>query len=65
MLGGLDAIVFTAGIGEHSAEIRRRMSGASAWLGVAIDPAANATHGPKISTGQPRVSVWVVPTNVN
>jgi acetate kinase len=62
-LGGLDAIVFTAGIGEHSVEIRRRIAEASAWLGVAIDPAANAKHGPKISTADSRVSVWVVPTN--
>jgi len=63
VLGGVDAIVFTAGIGEHSAEIRRRISEASAWLGVKIAPAANATHGPKISTADSRVSVWVIPTN--
>src|SRR5262245_37400 len=63
VLGGVDGIVFTAGIGEHSAEIRRRLGEASAWLGVAIDPAANATHGPKISSAASRVAVWVVPTN--
>ena len=63
VLGGVDGIVFTAGIGEHSAEIRRRIGEASAWLGVAIDPAANEKHGPKISTPGSRVAVWVVPTN--
>ena len=63
VLGGIDALVFTAGIGEHSAEIRRRISEASAWLGVKIDSAANAKHGPRISTADSRVSVWVVPTN--
>jgi acetate kinase len=62
-LGGVDAMVFTAGIGEHSPEIRRRISEASAWLGVKIDEAANGKHGPKISTPDSRVSVWVVPTN--
>ena len=62
-LGGIDGIVFTAGIGEHSAEIRKRIAEASAWLGVAIDPAANEKHGPKISTASSRVPVWVVPTN--
>jgi acetate kinase len=63
VLGGVDGIVFTAGIGEHSAEIRRRIGEASAWLGVAIDPAANEKHGPKISMPSSRVAVWVVPTN--
>lgn len=63
VLGGVDAIVFTAGIGEHSAEIRRRISEASGWLGVKIDAGANAKNGPKISSADSRVSVWVVPTN--
>src|SRR5580765_2496972 len=62
-LGGVDALVFTAGIGEHSAEIRRRICEASAWLGVTLDPAANAGHGPRISGATSRVSAWVVPTN--
>ena len=59
VLGGVDALVFTAGIGEHSAEIRRRICEASAWLGVTLDPAANASHGPRISTAGSRVSAWV------
>jgi len=63
VLGGVDAIVFTAGIGERSVEIRRRIGEASAWLGVTLDRAANAAHGPRISAPDSRVSVWVVPTN--
>jgi len=63
VLGGVDALVFTAGIGEHSAEIRRRICEASAWLGLALDHSANAAHGPRISTLASRVSAWVVPTN--
>jgi acetate kinase len=62
-LGGVDAIVFTAGIGERSVEIRRRICEASAWLGVRLDAAANAKHGPRISTADSRVSAWVIPTN--
>jgi acetate kinase len=62
-LGGADALVFTAGIGENSPEIRARIVEASAWLGVKLDPAANAKHGPRISTAESRVSAWVVPTN--
>jgi acetate kinase len=62
-LGGVDALVFTAGIGERSVEIRRRICEASSWLGVTIDSAANARHGPRISTGDSRVSAWVIPTN--
>ena len=63
VLGGADALVFTAGIGERSVEIRRRICEASAWLGVTVDTAANQSHGPKISTSAGRPSVWVVPTN--
>jgi acetate kinase len=63
VLGGVDALVFTAGIGERSAEIRRRICVASAWLGVEVDEAANAQHALKISTDAAGVSAWVVPTN--
>ena len=63
VLGGLDGIVFTAGIGENSAEIRQRICQASAWLGVELDEAANGKGNPKISTTQSKVSVWVIPTN--
>jgi acetate kinase len=63
VLGGVDALVFTAGIGENSPEIRQRICEASAWLGVALDTQANARKGPRISTPQSKVSVWVIPTN--
>jgi acetate kinase len=62
-LGGLDALVFTAGIGEHAAPIRERVCHAAAWLGVDLDPAANAAGGPRLSTAASRVAVWVLPTN--
>ncbi len=51
-LGGLDAIVFTAGVGENSAAIRARVCRAAAWLGVELDESANASGGPRISTAQ-------------
>jgi acetate kinase len=63
VLGGVDALVFTAGIGERSVEIRRRICEASAWLGVTLDPGANAADGPRITTAGSRVSAWVIPTN--
>ncbi len=62
-LEGLDAIVFTAGIGERSAAIRAAVCRRAAWLGVELDEAANATHGPRISTAGSRVSAWVIPTD--
>ena len=63
VLGGVDGLVFTAGIGENSAEIRRRICHASAWLGVEMDEKQNINRGPKISTPRSRVSIWVIPTN--
>ena len=61
-LGGLDALVFTGGIGEHAAPVRSRVLAASAWLGLTLDAAANDRHGPRISAaGTPRA--WVVPTD--
>ena len=62
-MGGLDALVFTAGIGEHAAPIREQVCKAAAWLGVEFDPAANATGGPCITAAGSRVPVWVIPTN--
>jgi acetate kinase len=61
--GGLDALVFTAGIGEHAAAIRERVCRDAAWLGVALDPAANEKGGPRISTAASKVAVWALPTN--
>ncbi len=63
VLGGVDALVFTAGIGENSPEIRRRICEASRWLGVELDPEANDSRGPRISAPQSKVSAWVIPTN--
>jgi len=62
-LGGLDAIVFTAGIGENSAVLRERVCRDANWLGVSLDSAANDAGGPRISTAASRVSVWAIPTN--
>ncbi len=62
-LGGLDAIVFTAGIGENSRSLRSRVCRDATWLGVEIDAAANERNGPRISTAGSRVSAWVIPTN--
>jgi acetate kinase len=62
-LGGLDAIVFTAGIGERAVKIRERVCHDAAWLGVEIDAAANAAHGPRISAAASRTRAWVIPTN--
>ncbi|CAD6560261.1 Acetate kinase [Paraburkholderia kirstenboschensis] len=62
-LGGLDAIVFTAGIGEFAAPVRERVCRAAAWLGVSLDADANAKRGPLISTAESAVEVWVIPTN--
>jgi acetate kinase len=61
--GGLDALVFTAGIGEHAPEIRARICNQSAWLGIRLDPEANHAGGPCISMPDSPVTVWVIPTN--
>ncbi|MBN8965442.1 MAG: acetate/propionate family kinase [Rhizobiales bacterium] len=62
-LGGLDAFVFTAGIGERSPIVRARVAEHMAWLGVALDPVANEAGATVISQQQSRVSVLVVPTD--
>ena len=61
--GGLDALVFTGGIGEHAAEVRRRVCEQSEWLGIRLDPEANARHDVVISAGDSSVDVLVIPTN--
>ena len=63
VLGGVDALVFTAGIGENSAEIRQRICESSAWLGIELDQFANVERQSKISSSRSKVSVWVIPTN--
>ena len=62
-LGGLDALVFTAGIGENSAAVRERICRDAAWLGLELDRAANEKGGPRISAAGSRVTAWVIPTN--
>jgi len=62
-LGGLDALVFTGGIGERAVAIRERVCVDAAWLGLTLDAAANTKDGPRISTPASRVAAWVVPTN--
>ena len=63
VLGGLDMLVFTAGVGENSAEMRRRVVHELAWLGLALDEHANAANAQLISSEASRVAVAVVPTN--
>jgi acetate kinase len=63
VLGGIDGLVFTAGIGENSAEIRKRICEASAWIGIDLDEAANGARESRISRAGSRVSAWVIPTN--
>jgi len=62
-LDGLDALVFTGGIGEHAAPIRERVCRDAAWLGVEVDPKANAAGGPRISAANARISAWVIPAD--
>jgi acetate kinase len=62
-LGGIDAFVFTAGIGENAAPVRARVCAELAWLGIALDGQANERHARRISSADSRVSVWVVPTD--
>jgi acetate kinase len=63
VLGGLDLVVFTGGIGEHSAEIRRRICVFASHLGVRIDARRNVAHRPVISSGNSPVIVRVLPTD--
>ncbi len=59
--GGLDVLVFTGGIGEHAAEVRRRVCAQCAWLGIALDEESNSRHATRIGCGQ--TEVLVIPTN--
>jgi acetate kinase len=63
ILGGLDTIVFTAGIGENAAPVRAAICAKLGWLGARLDEAANLRNGPRISTDNSTVSVFVIPTN--
>jgi acetate kinase len=63
VLSGIDGLVFTAGIGENSPEIRKRICAACAWLGIELDDALNSCKIGRISSAESKVSVWVIPTN--
>jgi len=63
VLGGIDGLVFTAGIGENSAEIRKRICKGAQWLGVELDEQANSSNSTRISIEKSSVSAWVIPTN--
>jgi len=63
VLGGLDTLVFTGGIGEHAAEIREGIAGRLAFLGVELDADANASHSPVITQSQSHCKVAIIPTN--
>ncbi len=62
-LGGVDALVFTAGIGEHDQRVRAGICAAAAWLGLDIDVEANESNGPRISSETSKVAAWVIPTD--
>jgi len=62
-LGGLDALIFTAGIGENSAAVRQKICAQADWLGLTLDTSANTNNAIKISTDNSRVSIWCIPTN--
>jgi acetate kinase len=64
-LGGLNGIVFTAGVGENAASVRAAICGACAWLGLEFDEAANREHRTRISTPGSRVAVYVIKTDEN
>ena len=63
VLGGVDGLVFTAGIGENSPDIRARIVNACAWLGMTLDTEANRRGDSRISAADSAVSAWVIPTN--
>lgn len=63
VMGGIDGLVFTAGIGENAPEIRARVCDAARWLGIDLDPGANQAGGPRITTSESAISAWVIPTN--
>ncbi|QID16796.1 acetate/propionate family kinase [Nitrogeniibacter mangrovi] len=62
-IGGVDAIVFTGGIGEHAAEVRRQVIDQTVWLGATLDGEANDNHAARIEAADSRVAIAVIPTN--
>jgi acetate kinase len=62
-LGGLDALVFTGGVGENAAQVRASVCEDAAWLGLQLDAEANRRGGPLISAAASRVAAWIMPTD--
>ena len=62
-MGGIDGIVFTAGIGENAPSLREEVLRRLSWLGLEVDPAANTRGGPRISTERSRITCYVIPTD--
>lgn len=62
-MGGLDGLVFTAGVGENAPRVREAVMERLAWLGLVGDPAANSKGGPRISSSTSRIPCYVVPTD--
>lgn len=62
-IGGIDALIFTAGIGENAAQVRHGIVGSLGWLGFEIDAARNAANGPSITAAGSPAKAWVIPTN--
>jgi acetate kinase len=62
-LGGLDALVFTGGVGENAGPVRARVCRSGGWLGIALDEKANASRGPRLTLADSPVSAWVIPTD--
>jgi acetate kinase len=62
-LGGLDALVFTGGIGENAAPVREAICRELGWLGLDFDPEANAVNDSRISRAESRVRAWIIPTD--
>ena len=62
-LGGLDALVFTGGVGENAAPVRASVCKAAGWLGIALDEKANAAGGPRLTLADSPVSAWAIPTD--
>jgi acetate kinase len=63
VLGGIDTLVFTAGIGENSPQIRERICAGMGHLGLILDPRANQANAARISTAESSASIRVIPTN--
>jgi acetate kinase len=64
-MGGLDALIFTGGIGEHAHQIRARVCRQATWLGVVLDEAANRRGERRITVANSATSAWVIPTDEN